>query len=366
MGTPGVGGMANMSVTPLTFEMAQRAGLILPAVRPTAAPLLTLRVGVADAALVMVGDRVEPGQPLLERSMEVVLVEVAARGGLESLAPGAKVDAALLPAAAGMGRHHPRSDDRVRMLFVDADGVARLAVGRSPQVLLSPVWGIVETAAAGHLTIRAEGIGLAAAVGWGEPVHGRLLMGVASPDAELRASSIDIGAAGSILVAGARLDIEALTRARAIGVAGVICGGVVGRELRQLAESDTRQRASLHTTSPFAVLTLDGYGRRPLPQLAWDLLSSAAGREVGLLPEAHIAVVSGDAAADMPPPRARDEVRITAGDGAGRVGRLVGLAGPVRRPGGGYQVAGYVDDPAAPDGQPRRRVVPLADLERLG
>ena len=77
-------------------------------------------------------------------------------------------------------------------------------------------------------------------------------------------------------------------------------------------------------------------------------------------------VVSGDPAADMPPPHARDEVRITAGDGAGRVGRLVGLAGPMRRPGGLYQVAGFVDDPAAPDGQPRRRVVPLADLERLG
>ena len=155
--------------------------------------------------------------------------------------------------------------DRVRMLFVGTDGTARLAVGRSPRVLSSPVDGTVEAVGAGRLAIRAEGIGLAAAVGWGEPVHGRLLMGVASPDAELRASSIDIGAAGSILVAGARLDIEALTRARAIGVAGVICGGVVGRELRQLEESDIRQRASLHAASPFAVLTLDGYGRRTLP-----------------------------------------------------------------------------------------------------
>ena len=356
--------MSSLPLLPL--DALVRAGFVPAAVRPQASPLLTLRLGVADRALLAVGDRVEPGRPVLERCQDATLLEVAARGGLESLAPGATVDLALLPSGSGMGRHHPREVDRVRMLFVGSDGTARLAVGRSPVVLRSPVTGVVEVVAAGHMIIRAEGIGLAATVGWGEPVHGRLLMGVASPDAELRASSIDIGAAGSILVAGARLDIEALTRARAIGVAGVICGGVVGRELRQLEESDIRQRASLHAASPFAVLTLDGYGRRPLPQLAWDLLSSAAGREVGLLPEAHSCVVSGDPAADMPPPHARDEVRITAGDGAGRVGRLVGLAGPVRRPGGLYQVAAFVDDPAAPDGQPRRRVVPLADLERLG
>jgi len=33
---------------------------------------------------------------------------------------------------------------------------------------------------------------------------------VSTPDAELRASSIDVGAAGTIVVAGARVDIEAL------------------------------------------------------------------------------------------------------------------------------------------------------------
>ena len=131
-----------------------------------------------------------------------------------------------------------------------------------PQTLASPVDGEVEELGAGHIGLRAAGVGLVGRIGWGQPVHGRLMLGVSSPDAELRASAIDIAAAGSILVAGARLDIEALTRARAIGVAGIICGGLVGRELRQLEESDQRQRAALHSTTPFAVIALDGYGRR--------------------------------------------------------------------------------------------------------
>jgi hypothetical protein len=164
------------------------------------------------------------------------------------------------------------------------------------------------------------------------------------------------------------VDIEALTRARAIGVAGILCGGIVGRELRQLDESDRRQRAALHAATPFAVLALDGYGRRPMPGPTWDLLAAAAseGRPVGVIPETRWAVVGGDAAPLAEAAARRPEaVRIAAGDGLGREGVLVGLAGPLRRPGGLYQQSGYVDDPSGSDGHPRRRIVALADLERF-
>ena len=55
----------------------------------------------------------------------------------------------------------------------------------------------------------------------------------------------------------------------------------------------------------------------------------------------------------------------TAGESAGRVVRLVGLAGPVRAGSAGYQPAGFIEETTA-DGEVRRRIVPLADLERLG
>ena len=61
-----------------------------------------------------------------------------------------------------------------------------------------------------------------------------------------------------------------------------------------------------------------------------------------------------------------DAVRITAGDGMGVTGHLVGLAGLVRRPGGSYLPSGYVVTPATADTAARRRLVSLADLERLG
>jgi hypothetical protein len=333
--------------------------------RPVLAPLARFRVHAADRVLVAPGELVAAGQPVLEQHRETVVVEVSSRGPLAELRPGDEVDPAMLPPGGALGRSGPKPGERARLLYVGADDLARVAVGRSVQVLASPVDGEVEEVTAGQLSIRTAGVGLGGRIGWGQPVSGRLMLGVPSPDAELRASAIDIAAAGSILVAGARLDIEALTRARAIGVAGIICGGLVGRELRQLEESDTRQRAALHVTAPFAVVALDGYGRRILPTLAWDLLVAAAGRPAGLFPESRLVVIGGEPTdldlSDHEP----GVVRITSGEGTGRLARLVGLAGPVRRSGGMYLPCGFIEE-TGPDGSPRRRIVPLSDLERLG
>ncbi len=347
---------ADTAVDPVRF--------LTPADRATFAPVARLRLHPADRALVDLGEIVTSGQPVIEHCRETFLLEVPARGAFTELAPGDEVDLGLLPAGGPIGRQHARSGDRARLLFVGPDGVARVALGRSPQIIASPVDGEVEEVEAGHIAIRSGGIGLVGRIAWGQPVHGRLLLGVASPDAELRASAIDIAAAGSILVAGARLDIEALTRARAIGVAGIICGGLVGRELRQLEESDIRQRAALHTTAPFAVVALDGYGRRIVPTNAWELLVAAAGRPVGLFPDSRLVVIGGDPAALDLSEHEPDAVRITSGEGSGRVARLVGLAGPMRRPGGSYLACGFIEETGA-DGSPRRRIVPLSDLERL-
>ena len=337
---------------------------VAPATHPVRNPLVALRIHVADRALVEVGASVEVGQPLLERCRDTVVTDVPSRPAWASLKPGDVIDAAHLEG--GGGSHGPKPGDRARFLFHGPDGRDRVALGRHVSIVTSPVDGSVASIEAGALLLRATGLALAADVGWGQPVSGQLVIGVASPDAELRASAVDIGAAGAIIVAGARLDIEALTRARAIGAAGIICGGVVGRELRQLEESDRRQRAALHMAAPFALIALDGYGRRPIPGPMWDVFLASAGRRVGLIPEDNTCVISGDPDALLKAAeREAQSVRISAGDGLGLEGRLVGLAGSIRLPGGLYAPGGFVDLLSI-EGEAVRRVVPLADLERFG
>jgi hypothetical protein len=348
--------------------------LVVPAGRPVVGPEVRLRLEPGDRALVAAGEEVRAGQDVLERPRERTRLEVPLRPDLEDLLkvePGSELDPELLgvprTVTAAVGRPQVRRGDRVYLLYVEPDRAAHAVVARSPEPVASPVDGVVVTVGADGLLIRASGLGLTGPVGWGQPVVGRVVMGVTGPDEELRASAIDISAAGAVLVAGARLDIEAVTRARAIGVAGILSGGAVGRELRQLEESDERQRASLHATTPFALLALDGFGRRPMPIIAWDLLVAAAaeGSRVAVVPEAGLAVVPTPPEERIPH-WAPDAVRITAGDGMGSTGHLVGLAGPVRRPGGGYQAAGYVVIPGTAETATRRRLVSLADLERLG
>lgn len=346
--------------------------LVAPATRPVPGPEVRLRLEPGDRALVVAGQQVRAGQDVLERPRERSRLEVPLRPDMADLAwvdPGSELDPELVGVPRGVtavGRPQLRRGDRLYLLYVEPGRVAHVVMARTPEAVASPVDGEVVTIGADGLLIRATGLGIGGSVGWGQPVLGRVVMGVTGPDEELRASAIDISAAGSVLVAGARLDIESVTRARAIGVAGILCGGVVGRELRQLEESDERQRAALHATTPFALLALDGFGRRPMPILAWDLMVAAAaeGARVAIVPEAGLAVVP-------PPPDDRavhwtpDAVRITAGEGAGLTGRLAGLAGLVRRPGGAYQPMGHVVT-SAPGSAVHRRLVSLSDLERLG
>jgi hypothetical protein len=349
-------------------RVAAAARLVALAEPLAPAPLARLRLRPGDLALVTPGDTVHIGQPVMVQARERVLLELPTRGEFAGLPSGAELDLAQVASLRGTGRTAARPGDRACLLYVGADRVARVVLARSPMTMLSPVDGITDEVTAGHISLRASGVGLRGPVGWGQPVVGRVILAVSSPDAELRSGAVDISAAGGILVAGARLDIEALTRARAIGVAGIICGGVVGRELQQLDESDVRQRAALHAISPFAILALDGFGRRPIPTLAWDLLAAAAAdeRSVGILPDARLAVVAGDPSTLVLSAWPSDAVRVAAGDGAGRAGRLVGLAGLVRRPGGVYQSSGHVTFGATAEAPAGRRLVALADLERLG
>jgi hypothetical protein len=226
----------------------------------------------------------------------------------------------------------------------------------------SVVNGVVESVDGRGISVRAEADGLPGAIRWGRSVRGPLMLAVSRPDGDLRASAIDVAAAGSIVVAGARVDIEAITRARALGVRGIICGGLMGKELRQLEASEARQRASIHPLAPFAVLVLDGYGRRPIPGPAWDALSAAAGRDVSIVADPPLVLfepgVGRRTTAEL--------VRVTAGPYLGREGRLLDLRGQLRGAGGLYLPSGLVSlDGRTPSDPLERRTIALADLERL-
>lgn len=220
---------------------------------------------------------------------------------------------------------------------------------------ISPVGGRVAAVRPGR-SIEID------AVGWRIPGTGVLgeasfgPLAVARDGADGRPTALDIGLAGAIVVVGGRVDAETITRARAMGLRGLVVGSLAGRVWRAVEASEARQRAALHPRPPFGVLVLDGELRRPIPGPLRDLLRALVGRPVGIVDDPPGLAFGGP----LPEvPVAPDWVVVRAGPRAGTEGRLVGLTAPWRFSFGVHLLAARVVTEAGED-----VVVPVADLVR--
>ena len=175
-------------------------------------------------------------------------------------------------------------------LLFELGGHWRMAAGEHPEQIDTPVAGVVRDVRPG---IGISGPGR-------RPGHSRESKRSASRHAacspsipnrrkggergiRLKAGSLDVGLAGAILVVGSRVDAETLTRARAMGLRGIIVAGLAGKDRRDFIASEARQRASLHRLPTFAVLVLDGAVRRRIASPVTSALAAIAGREVAIV-----------------------------------------------------------------------------------
>lgn len=290
-----------------------------------------------DRPLVASGESVVVGAPIVERLRDPQLIEVAVPPSVDPR-PGTRVaDGELLFA----WRNH-----------------WRVAGGELTEPIDTPVAGIVRDVRPGSsIVVRASGRAMHGIVALGAPTRGRLHI-VAGSDGELRTGSLDVGLAGTILVVGSRIEAETLTRARAMGVRGIIVGGLASKERRDFVASERRQHAALHRLPAFAVLVLEGAIRRPLAGPMMAVLQALVGRQVAIAIDPPTLLFDApDVVIPVPPP---DLVRVRAGDLAGRDGTWVGSLGPRRFAGGVHLEAAAV---RFDDG--RTLAVPLGDLERF-
>jgi hypothetical protein len=299
---------------------------------------VTFPLAPGDRALVAAGESVVPGAPILERVRDPRLTDVVVPETAEAQPGGHIVDGELL---------------------FQWRGRWRVASGEVTEPLDSPVAGIVRDVRPGSaIVVRATGRALRAIVTLGGPTRGNLH--VASwVEGELRSGSVDVGLAGKILVVGSRIDAETLTRARAMGVRGIIVAGLASKERRDFLASEDRQKAALHRLPPFAVLVLEGAVRRPLAGPVMDVLDALEGHEVAIVADPPMLIFDAPEL-EVPAPRP-DHVRIRAGQLTGREGTWAGLVGQRRFAGGVHLEAGTVrlDDGSVV-------AVPLGDLERFG
>lgn len=223
--------------------IGMRRGPLAPLRVPVTLPLHRHPAEIEEVLAVHPGDRVDADQP-------IALTE----GGAAVLAP----IPGLVVAASRR------------------DGTLLLAPLGREEPVIGHVRGRVRAIEEGSLVVEVPAARLRGVGGSGQAVHGELVVGVRSPEEELRAGAIDSGATGKILVGGSRASAETLTRARAMGVAGIVLGGVLDKELRDFDAIQQRRREAGGMTGSFGILLVEGYGKVGIdPQLfAWFRLHS--------------------------------------------------------------------------------------------
>lgn len=308
----------------------------------------TLRPG--DRPLVAMGEAVDRGTALADR----------VRDPRTDVAPGPVARDAAEPGSFWTrppGRRSGAGTGRGELLF-RSGGRWRIAAGEHHEPLEAPFAGTVAEVRPGiGIRLRTSGRGIVGREVLAGPAFGRLEI-ITSREGEVRASEIDVGGAGAILVTGGHIDAEGITRARAVGVRGIVVAALGVKERRDVLASERRSQASIHGLPPFAVLVLDGAIRRPIASPVMAILERLAGRIVAIVEDPPSLVID-DPTMDLPAP-APDLVRVIAGPLSGAEGRWAGLGGPHRFPGGVVLEAGLVRvagrSPVA---------VPLGDLERF-
>jgi hypothetical protein len=309
-----------------------------------------------DRPLLEVGATVQAGEGLFERLRDRRVTEVVIPAGTAPPRAGARW---APESPTGRRRHDRGLEGELLAPLPGSKDKWRLATGDQREVVPSPVDGTVTAVLPGaEIRVRAAGLALTGSLAAGSASQGHLELAT-DASGELRAGGIDVGRAGSILVVGARIDAEALTRARAMGVRGIVVASLPGKELRDFQASERRQRAALHPAPPFGVLVLLGATRRRIPSPITALFERLAGREVTLLVDPPALVF--DASETDLPTIPRDWVHVRSGPLAGAEGRVLGVVGLRRFASNVWLEAARV----ALDGEPPADL-PLGDLERLG
>lgn len=242
-----------------------------------------------------------------------------------------------------------------------SDGSVLVAPLGDEEPVIGHVHGRVRAVEAGSIVLEVPGVVLHGVGGTGEAVHGELVIGVHTPEEELRPGAIDVGATGKIVVGGSRASAETLTRARAMGVAGIVLGGVLDKELRDFEAIQRRRREVGGLAGSFGVLLLEGFGKVGIDPQRFAWLRRHAGRTASLFGADGLLFVHEA----TPPPGRRTLPRV--GE------RVVAHRRPFQGR-AGVLVAELEDLHAAPSGIPTRMAlirfedgrlapVPMANLE---
>ena len=169
-----------------------------------------------------------------------------------------------------------------RLLHVTVDGDLYIAPIVDRWTVRATLDGIVTRSDDAVVDIEGQAWCLQGAAAFGPDAIGEITLGVDGPEADLAATRIDVRLGGRIIVGGARISAEVITRAHACGVAGLVAGGVPPAGLRVVYGDTVTATGSPSREDRPTVLCLMGFGSGVLPRDVFAPFATLAGARAAI------------------------------------------------------------------------------------
>ncbi len=118
--------------------------------------------------------------------------------------------------------------------------------------------------------------------GIGGETSGEIAMAVTAPDEPLTPAHFKSSMKGKVVVGGSFLSSDAMSRAKSVGVAGLVVGGIHDEDLRVLLGYDLGVAITGTEQVGFTLILTEGFGTIPMATKTFGLLSAHAGRKASI------------------------------------------------------------------------------------
>jgi hypothetical protein len=118
--------------------------------------------------------------------------------------------------------------------------------------------------------------------GIGGETWGEIVIAVQSPDEALSPSHLTAAMKGKVVVGGSFLSSETMARAKEVGVAGLVIGGIHDKDLRALLGYDLGVAITGTEQVGFTLILTEGFGTIPMAGKTFKLLSAHAGHKASI------------------------------------------------------------------------------------
>ena len=183
--------------------------------------------------------------------------------------------------------------------------------------------------------------------GIGGETRGEIVIAVTSPDEVLTPRHLTADMKGKVVVGGSFISSEALTRAKEVGVAGLVIGGIHDKDLRTLLGYDLGVAITGTEQVGFTLILTEGFGTIPMAGKTFNLLSAHAGQQASIsgatqiragvirpeiiIPKGTSGVQAVAAVAEREGLRIGDQVRVIRDPLFGKIGEVASLPSDLQK-----------------------------------